>query len=839
MDDELLELQRQFEFAQQAKSSIRLSERNVVELVRKLQELQIIDFELLHTVSGKEYITHDELRLEMLAEITKSGRVSLIDLADTIGVDLYYVEMQARQIVADEVGLMLIQGEIISQSYWDSVAEEINERLQECSQIALAELAAQLHVGSELLATVLEPRLGTIVKGRMEGGQLYTPVYVARVNAMVRGATRGITVPTNLSTVWSSLQQLLLEMNGANGVTVEGPFFQSLFNGLVKSGEILGSLRAGVHWTPAVFAHAQKESVDSFFSQNSFISYEVLQKLAVPQPKQYLQSRYPEGILLDTVFVHPSMIEMLDAATEDAIEHSSWIDSLSVLSASFGSQDAFKLLLHCPSVQRALKSSKAVILGESCVFSNAFIKNVFDQLEKEIESFCHSSLAGQGQTGDLCLVGEAKVGIDNLRRGELTEPGNEGGGSKHAVEKGSKKKKGKATGNTKTGAAESGLDNQENLPTKSKKNQRNSKDSGSLQVSDGKSGARKDLDKMKEDNHNVPSEDWIMQKILMLVPEFEEQRDLDDSCTFLTPLVSILRPMLLTSWKERRKSLVMENTEKMKRLLDNLQKKLDEAFLNLQLHEKALDLFEDDQSTSVILHRHLLRTTANSMVDMLLLDLEMHNKLKNGIEVDESQNPDSKSLSSGDRVSLAKSLDGSLSVRALAVVEALEGKRVETFMTALRALAEESGILLKKLDKKLERTLLHSYRKDLTSHVSSETDPVAILPKVVSLLYLQMHNKALQAPGRAISAAVSRLRDKLEDSAYKILMDYHSATVTLLALQAAATEDDDCSADRIMTKKEFLESLMPELKSLALGTNQSGLNKQSKGPGTCFLQESP
>lgn len=57
MDEELLDLQRQLEFAQQAKSSIRLSERNVVELVQKLQELQIIDFDLLHTVSGKEFIT--------------------------------------------------------------------------------------------------------------------------------------------------------------------------------------------------------------------------------------------------------------------------------------------------------------------------------------------------------------------------------------------------------------------------------------------------------------------------------------------------------------------------------------------------------------------------------------------------------------------------------------------------------------------------------------------------------------------------------------------------------------------------------------------------------------
>lgn len=81
---------------------------------------------------------------------------------------------------------------------------------------------------------------------------MYTPAYVARVSAMVRGAARGITVPTNLSALWSLLQQLLQEMDGTSGVAVEGSFFQSLFNGLVKECEILGSLRAGIHWTPAV-----------------------------------------------------------------------------------------------------------------------------------------------------------------------------------------------------------------------------------------------------------------------------------------------------------------------------------------------------------------------------------------------------------------------------------------------------------------------------------------------------------------------------------------------------------------------------------------------------------
>lgn len=57
MDAELRELQALFAQAQEAKAEVRLSERNVVELVLKLQELQLLESDLLHTVSGKDYIT--------------------------------------------------------------------------------------------------------------------------------------------------------------------------------------------------------------------------------------------------------------------------------------------------------------------------------------------------------------------------------------------------------------------------------------------------------------------------------------------------------------------------------------------------------------------------------------------------------------------------------------------------------------------------------------------------------------------------------------------------------------------------------------------------------------
>ena len=130
---------------------------------------------------------------------------------------------------------MLIQGEIISNSYWDAMAEEINERLHECSQIAVAELAcctvtsgfrgnAFLKDGSQ--QTI--PFLNTWLNIKFDVGfcgfasmcgvmacksKVYLKVdncillldYVARVNAMVRGVSRGIIVPTNLSALCSEL----------------------------------------------------------------------------------------------------------------------------------------------------------------------------------------------------------------------------------------------------------------------------------------------------------------------------------------------------------------------------------------------------------------------------------------------------------------------------------------------------------------------------------------------------------------------------------------------------------------------------------------------------------
>lgn len=117
---------------------------------------------------------------------------------------------------------------------------------------------------------------------------------------------------------------------------------------------------------------------------------------------------------------------------------------------------------------------------------------------------------------------ETRGGHDSSRLTELNEAASEVGSNRQAADKGSRKKKGKSSANLVPSASAS-VDNQENFPTKSKKNQRKGKDNSSLQVSDSKGAVKKESVKTKEENLYIPSEEWVMQKLIVLVPEFEEQ----------------------------------------------------------------------------------------------------------------------------------------------------------------------------------------------------------------------------------------------------------------------------------------------------------------------------
>ncbi|KAL2650835.1 hypothetical protein R1flu_018963 [Riccia fluitans] len=186
-------------------------------------------------LKGNFSVTKERLKAEVETEINRLGRASLVDIASAVGVELVHCERVAEKIVAEKPDLTFVQGEIVADSYWDTVAKEVNEALQESGQVVVGELAKRFNVGSELLTRVLESRIGKLIQGKLEAGQLYTPAHVSIIRAVVRGAVRALTVPTALSAVWSCLQKQLREGDDASsgGVSGEGVLFQSVLSGLI------------------------------------------------------------------------------------------------------------------------------------------------------------------------------------------------------------------------------------------------------------------------------------------------------------------------------------------------------------------------------------------------------------------------------------------------------------------------------------------------------------------------------------------------------------------------------------------------------------------------------
>eukprot|EP00850_Spirogloea_muscicola_P000074 SM000001S04476 [mRNA] locus=s1:439796:445141:+ [translate_table: standard] len=829
MDDELRQLQALFSAAQEARSSVRLSERNIVELVNKLRELKLLEDSLLHTLNGKEYITRERLRSEVEHEIRRCRRVTTVDLAASLGVDLFYCERECQELAAHDPTITIVQGEVLTTGYWDDVAEEVEETLQEAGRLSIADLARRFAVGAELLGSIIADRLGKIIRGKLEGGQLYTPAHLARVKAMVRGALRATTVACPVSVLWSLLHQLQADSAPA-GMTegVSASLYQTTLAEVVKEGAALGTMRAGgASWTPAVFARIQAEAVDSFFSQNGYIDYQVLRKLGVAQPKQHLQATYSDGVALDTVFVHPSIISQLDAAIEEVVIQSTWCDAAPLLPSSFSVADMARIIKMCPSLQNAQKDGKpAVLLAETCIVSEAFIRELLERLSKEVKASAKASMGLKGKA--LPVHGRQQKAVEASANDDMMEDG-------EALRVGKEAKKGRR------GGARVALEEDEESEGPGKRSSARDKRRGSSKSSSKKEVTGKVLRGAVDQgdggiqDEGVPGIPEMAAKLVEWYPDLEDEADVPaESGALALALAAKLRPFVVQALAEAKRAAFTVGAEERRKRKDAVQLKLGEVWNlvkalhrcilhgQLLLYSKALDLFEDDPSTLAILTRHLLRSTATSEADLLIQHLELEQRIEDGEAEPLDQDVDLDSpLSQARRMEMAKNLPADIGRLALSLVDALEGKSVADFETAVELCVQESGMLIKKLDKKAEKALLFAHKKQLEQQLEAGDDPVGALPLAVSLLFAKIYHRALQAPGRAIAATITRLKPDLREAAHRTLLEYHVSTVEYL--QASSGGRSGEAEERMQS----LQAKLPDLKVM-LSAPLTGAGSESK-----------
>lgn len=126
--------------------------------------------DLIFTNDGKEYLTPDQLVRDIRGELYDAGgRISLVDLARLIRVDLAHINTHLNEVLKGNKDIHYVLSQLIDNTYITKLAEEINEKLAQQGQINVGDLTIQYDLPAEFLQQqVLEKNLGKLIIGQQD-----------------------------------------------------------------------------------------------------------------------------------------------------------------------------------------------------------------------------------------------------------------------------------------------------------------------------------------------------------------------------------------------------------------------------------------------------------------------------------------------------------------------------------------------------------------------------------------------------------------------------------------------------------------------------------------------
>lgn len=339
--DEILKLQQELAAVQQSTSKQRLSDRNCIELVQKLQSLNLIT--LIFTRSGKEYLTPNHLIQQTRDTlVSHEGRLNLTDLADILNVSLSNIETTTLPAILSSSSstesngnnVRLIRGEFITDYYLQSLIEDVNDYLRQSIEgtDSLADVSTRVSLPVEIVREALI-QYGHKLKAEFDvtTGIITSEKAVRRKRARARGKLTA-TASSVLSVKDKIEETVALDML-ENG---------SLIGRLESSGGV-GVSGGGKVFVPGVLEKAGAQSVVSRFRSEGFVSVdEVIRRLYVGKASVDVLARDRLGsdsVVMKKAVVSGDLVERVSTGAEEAFRGGSWLDVVASVPPSFPAED--------------------------------------------------------------------------------------------------------------------------------------------------------------------------------------------------------------------------------------------------------------------------------------------------------------------------------------------------------------------------------------------------------------------------------------------------------------------------------------------------------------------
>ncbi|KFO23831.1 E3 UFM1-protein ligase 1 [Fukomys damarensis] len=786
--EEIRRLAADFQRAQFAEATQRLSERNCIEIVNKLIAQK--QLEVVHTLDGKEYITPAQISKEMRDELhVRGGRVNIVDLQQVINVDLTHIENRISDIVKSEKHVHLILGQLIDENYLDQLAEEVNDKLQESGQVTISELCKTYDLPGNFLTQALTQRLGKIINGHIDldnRGVIFTEAFVTRHKARIRGLFSAITRPTAVNSLISKygFQEQLL---------------YSVLEELVNCGRLRGTVVGGRQdkavFIPDIYSRTQSTWVDSFFRQNGYLEFDALSRLGIPDTVNYIKKRYKTAqlLFLKAACVGQGLVDQVEASVEEAISSGSWVDISPLLPSSLSVEDAAMLLQQ---VMRAFsKQASGVVFSNTVVVSEKFINNCVKLFSEQM----HQKAVKEIKNNPVHLISE-----EDLKEASFSENFNT---NKKDKKDERRRKATEGSGSVRGGG---GGNAREYKIKKIKKKGRKEDDSDDeSQSSHGKK--KPEMTFMFQDE----IEDFL-RKHIQDAPE-----------EFISELAEYLIKPLNKTYLEVVRSVFMSSASGSgtgrKRTIKDLQEEASNLYNNIRLFEKGIKFFSDE--TQAALTKHLLKTVCTDITNLIF----------NFLASDLMMAVDSPAtITSEVRKKILSKLPEETKVALTKLHNSLNDKSIEDFFSCLDSAAEACDIMMKKGDKKKERQILFQHRQALVEQLKVTEDPALILHLTSVLLFQFSTHSMLHAPGRCVPQIIAFLNNKIPEDQHTLLVKYQSLVVKQLVNQKKTGQGEDSLSEELdkeqhdvtnTTRKE-LQELSSSIKDLVFKSRKSSVTEE-------------
>jgi len=371
----ILALQKQLAAAQEQTQTARLSDRNIVEIIDNI--IKNYDFKLIYTQDGREYLTPEHLERQIKDVVIEHGRINIVELPKILNVGIERIEPRVDVMCKKGAEVINMNGQLLTNLYLDDIGEEINEELQQRHKVPISDISLKFNIPHEFLMRALTQRLDSIIQGQIQGNYLITKSYQNVIRSQLRGVLRGSIKPLAVSQI--------KKLYGIDESTIN-----SVIEGLIASQEIQGTMRQGA-FISARFLENQEKIIKKFFTQNSYIEYDMMQKnLYVQKPKDMLQQLFKDDcIFLQNCCFNKNSLEHTKEQIVETMNTEGAIDVTNLLPSVLEEEEIETIITQYMGLENYELSGTLIISNsflDKCTtaFKEKIIENIYKAPQKLI-----------------------------------------------------------------------------------------------------------------------------------------------------------------------------------------------------------------------------------------------------------------------------------------------------------------------------------------------------------------------------------------------------------------------------------------------------------------------